>query len=42
MVTWTQVATPRILRSASDVEAALAGGEVTIEQTDVVVNCPVL
>jgi hypothetical protein len=42
MVTWVQTATPRILRSASDIEAAMAAGEVTIEQTDVVVNCPVL
>ena len=42
MVTWKDGVTPRVLRSASEVEAALAAGEVTIEQTDVVVNCPVL
>jgi hypothetical protein len=42
MVTWAPGVAPRTLRSAAEVEAALAAGEVTIEQTDTVVNCPVL
>jgi hypothetical protein len=42
MVTWAPGVTPRTLRSAAEVEAALAADEVTIEHTDTVVNCPVL
>jgi hypothetical protein len=34
--------TPRTLRSASEIEAAMTVGDLTIEQTDVVVNCPVV
>jgi hypothetical protein len=42
MVTWKGGVTPRTLRSASEVESARDAGEVTIEMTDVVVNCPVV
>jgi hypothetical protein len=42
MVTWRDGTTPRTLRSAEEVEAALAAGEVTIVETDIVVNCPVV
>ena len=41
-VTWTQGVTPRVLRSAAEVRSASASGEVTIERTSMVVNCPVL
>jgi hypothetical protein len=34
--------TPRTLRSAADVRAALAPGEVAAEKTGVVVHCPVV
>jgi hypothetical protein len=42
MVTWSEDATPRILRSAADVRRAARMGEVTLDQTQTVVNCPVL
>jgi hypothetical protein len=42
MVTWKSSATPRLLRSATDVRKAEAAGEVTITKTSTVVNCPVL
>jgi hypothetical protein len=42
MVTWAEGVTPRILRSAAEVRSASAGGELTIERTTMVVNCPVL
>ena len=42
MVTWKDGVAARTLRSAEEVEAALAAGEVTIEETDLVVNCPVV
>jgi hypothetical protein len=41
-VTWNSSATPRVLRSAADVRKAEHAGEVTIEKTSTVVNCPVL
>jgi hypothetical protein len=41
-VTWADGATPRVLRSAAQVRSASAGGELTIERTTMVVNCPVL
>jgi hypothetical protein len=41
-VTFKAGATPHVLRSRSDVEAARAHGEVTIVATKTVVNCPVL
>lgn len=41
-VTWADGATPRVLRSAAEVRAARSGGELTIERTTMVVNCPVL
>jgi hypothetical protein len=42
MVTWAAGVTPRTLRSASEVEAAVAAGEVTLAQPGIVVNCPVV
>jgi hypothetical protein len=41
-VTWSQAATPRVLRSAAAVKAAQSSGDVTIESTSRVVNAPVL
>jgi hypothetical protein len=41
-VTWAEGATPRVLKSAAEVRSASAGGELTIERTTMVVNCPVL
>lgn len=41
-VTWADGVTPRVLRSAAEVRSARAGGELTIERTSMVVNCPVL
>jgi hypothetical protein len=41
-VTWAQGKTPRVLKSADEVTAAAAAGEVTIAKTGIVVNCPVL
>lgn len=42
MVKFAAGATPRVLKSASDVRAARAAGDVTLKQTAIVVNCPVL
>jgi hypothetical protein len=41
-VTWASGAAPRVLRSAAEVRQAVAAGEVTVERTRTVVNCPVL
>jgi hypothetical protein len=41
-VTFKPGATPRLLRSRADVEAARTRGEVTVTATSTVVNCPVL
>ncbi len=40
--TWSDGATPRVLRSAAQVKAAAAAGDLTIARTTTVVNCPVL
>lgn len=42
MVSWRSGATPRVLRSAAAVRAAQRDGQVSIESTSIVVNCPVL
>lgn len=42
MVTWKSGATAHVLRSAAQVRSAAAAGDVTIEKTSTVVNCPVL
>ena len=42
MVTFAEGVEPYLLTSAADVEAAVEAGDATIEETDVVVNCPVL
>nr|MDQ3044774.1 hypothetical protein [Chloroflexota bacterium] len=41
-VTWVDGANARELRSAAEVQAAEAGGELTIERPGVVVNMPML
>lgn len=42
MVTWSNGATPRVLRSAAAVRRAAVAGEVTLKRTATVVNCPVV
>jgi hypothetical protein len=42
MVTFSSAATPHLLKSKADVDAAVAAGEVTVTKTPTVVNCPVL
>jgi hypothetical protein len=42
MVTWADGATPRVLRSAAQIRAARAAGEVTLRRTSTVVNGPVV
>lgn len=42
LVTWANVAAPRTLRSAEEVRAAAATGEVTITRSGAVVNMPLL
>jgi hypothetical protein len=41
-VTWNQGTTPHTLKSEEDVLAAEAAGMVTIVETNIVVNCPVI
>jgi hypothetical protein len=41
-VTWSSTATPRVLKSAAEIKAAAAAGELTVARTKTVVNCPVL
>jgi hypothetical protein len=41
-VAWNAGVTPRLLKSAADVRQAEDAGDVTVSQTDTVVNCPVL
>jgi hypothetical protein len=41
-VTWSSTVTPRILKSAAEIKAAAAAGELTVARTKTVVNCPVL
>ena len=41
-VTFKSGVTPRLLTSADDVKQAEQAGDVTIQATDTVVNCPVL
>lgn len=42
MVTFKAGATPHLLKSKADVDAAVKAGEVTVKSTATVVNCPVL
>jgi len=42
MVTFKDGTTPHLLKSMADVDAAVQAGEVTVTQTNTVVNCPVL
>jgi len=42
LVTWRSGTTPRALRSEDEVRAAEAAGEVTVEATNIVVNCSVV
>lgn len=42
VIRWTEGGEPRVLRSAPEVEEALAAGEISAEETGVVVNMPFL
>jgi hypothetical protein len=42
LVTWNQGTMPHVLRSEAEVLAAQEAGLVTIAQTNIVVNCPVI
>ena len=42
MVTFKDGTTPHLLKSKADVDAAVQAGEVTVTQTNTIVNCPVL
>lgn len=42
MVTWADDASPRVLRSAAAIRSAESAGEVSLQKTTTVVNCPVL
>ena len=42
MVTFKDSTTPHLLKSKADVDAAVKAGEVTVTETNMVVNCPVL
>ena len=42
MVTFKSGVTPHLLTSKTDVDAAVQAGEVTVTQTETIVNCPVL
>lgn len=42
LVTWSTNATPRILISAGEILTAEKNGELTIKQTDVIVNAPIV
>ena len=42
LVTWVSGSTPTTLKSESEILAAQAAGQVTIETTNIVINCPVV
>jgi hypothetical protein len=42
VVRWNRDATPRVLRSATEIREAKNNGEITIERTDGVINMPML
>ncbi|HXG76630.1 MAG TPA: hypothetical protein VNJ53_08675 [Gaiellaceae bacterium] len=42
MVTWSEDASPRVLRSAAAIRAAERAGQLTVRAAPIVVNCPVL
>lgn len=42
LVNWAEEATPRELRSEAEILEAAEQGEVTVEETEIVVNAPVL
>jgi hypothetical protein len=41
-VTWNKGATPRLLTSEADVQAAASNNELTITKTGIIVNCPIM
>jgi hypothetical protein len=41
-VTWKAGTTPRVLKSEEEVLGARDDGEVTLEKTNIVLNCPVI
>jgi hypothetical protein len=42
MVTWREGQTPRVLKSAAQIRAAVRAGAATVRRPGVVVNCPVI
>jgi hypothetical protein len=42
LVTWSEGSEPRLLTSSAALEASIAQGEVTVEETGIVVNAPLL
>lgn len=42
LVSWNENATPRELRSVKEIKEAASQGELSIEETDIVINAPVL
>jgi hypothetical protein len=42
LVTWNSGSSPRTLKSEAEVLAAQAAGQVTIQATNIVINCPVV
>ena len=42
LVNWADEATPRVLRSAEEVQKAQAQGEITVEESGIVVNMPIM
>lgn len=42
MVSWKEGASPRVLRSEEEILAAERAGELTIQQTEVIVNAPIV
>ena len=41
-VTWNKSATPHLLKSEEEVLAARDAGQVTLQKTNIVLNCPVI
>jgi hypothetical protein len=42
LVTWVSGRTPRVLTSQTDITSAVAAGEVTVQQTPIIVECSVI
>lgn len=42
LITWNENATPRILKSIEEILTAQTNGELTVKQTDAIVNAPIV